>query len=396
MKLTVRQREDVTLSFGKPEDRGAVMETFYPWTLTVGEWKKQGLPDEFANVFDFVNDGTSGEVKPEDVYLNCSMADGVSKFESYFGFDRVMRVFLNPPFDNFQIKTLKETNDYKIIRCKDGWIRKYIKNSDIVHEIKPVVENEDDWELLKNRAIEHLKIYYTDENINKKYGKYSTGHINGEYSVRLAIPGFFWTPRDLFGIEQHMMSFYDKPELLHEINKFLLDFYLDKLDKILDVLPADVVYIMEDLSGKNGPMLSPNHFDKFVGSYYKKLVPFLKSKGVKHIFVDTDGDFNVLIPNMLDSGIEGFLPMDVNAGMDIVKVREKFPSIKLIGGFNKLVIEKGEKAIDEEIKRILPVIRQGGYIPGSDHQVPPTASIKSYIYYIKMLKIAMEQCGADL
>ena len=153
---------------------------------------------------------------------------------------------------------------------------------------------------------------------------------------------------------------------------------------------------MEDLSGKNGPMISGAMFDEFVGSYYRKLIPMLKARGVGNVFVDTDGDFMMMIPNFMDAGVDGFLPMDVNAGMDIVKVRENFPTLKFIGGYNKLRIADGKEAIDEEFNRILPVVRQGGYIVGADHQVPPSASLENYRYYIERLKDVMAQCGADL
>ena len=115
---------------------------------------------------------------------------------------------------------------------------------------------------------------------------------------------------------------------------------------------------------KNGPMISPELFDEFIGSYYKRLIPVLKSKGVKHMFVDTDGDFKKLIPNFIESGVEGFLPMDVNAGMDVPTVRKEFPNLKFIGGFNKICIAEGKDAIDREFERIITVVRQGGYIPG--------------------------------
>jgi len=88
--------------------------------------------------------------------------------------------------------------------------------------------------------------------------------------------------------------------------------------------------------------------------------------------------------------------MDVNAGMDIVKVREKYPKLKFIGAYNKLEIEKGKDAIDKEFNRILPVIRQGGYVPGADHQVTPSTSFENYKYYITRLKEVMLQAGADL
>ena len=40
----------------------------------------------------------------------------------------------------------------------------------------------------------------------------------------------------------------------------------------------------EDLSGCNGPMISPDTFEEFVADYYRQLFPFLKEKGVKNIF----------------------------------------------------------------------------------------------------------------
>lgn len=148
------------------------------------------------------------------------------------------------------------------------------------------------------------------------------------------------------------------------------------------------------MSGCNGPMISPDTFEEFVADYYRQLFPFLKEKGVKNIFVDTDGDFNRLIPQFIAAGVDGFLPMDVNAGMDIVKVRELYPRLKFIGGFNKLVIEQGKDAIDREFERILPVIRSGGYVPGCDHQATPDSTLEDYKYYIRRLKEVMEESGA--
>ena len=56
----------------------------------------------------------------------------------------------------------------------------------------------------------------------------------------------------------------------------------------------------------------------------------MRSKGVRHVIVDTDGDFRRLIPNFRKVGVDGFLPIDVNAGVDIVAVREKHPDVSFI------------------------------------------------------------------
>jgi len=38
-----------------------------------------------------------------------------------------------------------------------------------------------------------------------------------------------------------------------------------------------------------------------------------------------------------------------------------------------------------EFERILPVMKQGGYIPSVDHQTPPEVSLKNYEIYLRLL-----------
>ncbi len=367
--MTNRERECRTLSFEQMQGRGAVEETFYPWVLTTERFIQEGMPGEIARgAVDITNDRKKGQENPAEKYLAVSWGEGVMEYEHYLGFDPVRRVHFVLPF-----------------RRLEGQ-----------EEGKPIIRDQEEWEGLKAFAREELKIYFTDEAIQNAYGPLQEGHDRGDYSIRLNIEGFFWVPRELLGIEEHLYAFYDEPELLHDICAFMLEIYQDRLIRVIDVIKPDVVYIMEDLSGKNGPMISPAAFDEFVGKYYRQLIPLLKDHGAGHIFVDTDGDFNQIIPNFMAAGVEGFLPMDVNAGMDIVKVRQEFPDLKFIGGFNKLCIAQGREAIDQEFSRILPVIRGGGYIPGADHQVAPSTSLENYRYYIQKLGEVMEQAGADL
>ncbi|MBS6765977.1 MAG: uroporphyrinogen decarboxylase family protein [Clostridium sp.] len=395
--MTNREREQATLNFQKPEGRGTVAETFYPWVLTTNRFKEEGMPAEIADgAKDITNNIVGNKANQTEKYLAAEWGKGVMEYEQYLGFDPVRRIHFVLPFRRFEEKIIEETPEH-IIK-QDIYGRQVLKNSgsDLELDYKPVIETIEDWENLKLHAEKELEAYFSDEQIEAAYGHLAEGHNRGDYSIRLNIEGFFWVPRELLGIEAHMYAFYDEPELLHAINDYILEIYRTKLLKVIDLVQPDVIYFMEDLSGKNGPMVSPDCFEEFVADYYRALIPLFKKHGVGNVFVDTDGDFARLIPNFMDAGVDGFLPMDVNAGMDIVEVRKQFPKLKFIGSFNKLEIAKGPEAIDKEFDRILPVIRGGGYIPGSDHQVAPSTSLENYQYYIKKLKKIMEQAGADL
>lgn len=395
--MTNRERERMTLDFQKP-DRGAVEETFYPWVLTTQRYKEEGVPAEIADgAKDITNDivGKHENDNPEK-YLPVSWGEGVMEYEKYLGFDPVRRIHFVLPFRRFEEKVIEETPEHIIKQDVFGRqnIRKLPNGIEIPY--KPIIETDDDWKRLKEHGDRELEKSFTEEAIRAAYSPLKEAHDRGDFPIRMNIEGFFWVPRELMGDEEQLFAFYENPELLHDICDYVLEVYTTKLMTAIETIQPDVVYIMEDLSGKNGPMISSAMFDEFVGAYYKKLIPMLKERGVGNVFVDTDGDFMMMIPNFMEAGVDGFLPMDVNAGMDIVKVRENFPTLKFIGGYNKLCIADGKEAIDREFKRILPVVRKGGYIVGADHQVPPSASLENYRYYIERLKDVMAQCGADL
>lgn len=394
--LTNRERENRTLGFKKAEGRGSVEETFYPWVLTTTRFKEEGFPAEIADgAKDITNDLSGNASAQAELYLPVSWGEGVMEYERWLGFDPVRRIHFVLPFRRFEEKILEDTPEHTLMQ--DIYGRQMLKNklTGMELEQRHVIESPEDWERLRERAKGELERNFSDEAIDRAYGHLKEGHDRGDYSIRLNIEGFFWVPREMLGIEPHLYAFYDYPELIHDINSYILEIYSTKLMRVIELLQPDVVYIMEDLSGKNGPMISADTFNEFIGAYYKKLVPLLKEKGVGSVFVDTDGDFTSVIPDFIESGIEGFLPMDVNAGMDIVKVRKDFPKLKFIGGYNKLCIAEGKEAIDREFERILSVIRSGGYIPGGDHQIAPSTSLEDYKYYIKRLGEVMEQSGAD-
>jgi uroporphyrinogen-III decarboxylase len=257
------------------------------------------------------------------------------------------------------------------------------------------VTDQESWEAHKAHTLSQLALHCTPENMERTYGKYREGCAKGEYAMRLRLQGFFWCPRDLMGVEQHLISYYDQPELLKQITRFQLDVYKEHLNGILKIIKPSTLFFEEDFSGKTGPMISVDCFNEFVTPYYREIIPFLKERGVGEIFLDTDGDFTLMIPHMLACGLDGVLPVDVNAGVDIVKVRAEYPELKFWGGFNKLCIIEGPEAIDAEFKRLEPVIRQGGCMICTDHQVSPHTPLAHYRYYLTRLREEMARLRGE-
>lgn len=92
-----------------------------------------------------------------------------------------------------------------------------------------------------------------------------------------------------------------------------------------------------------------------------------------------------MVPWLLREGIRGVLPLERQAGVDGMKLRQAFPRVCLVGHFDKMVMDKGEAAMRAEFERLLPLMRSGGFIPSVDHQTPPHITIDQYRLFRRLL-----------
>jgi hypothetical protein len=224
----------------------------------------------------------------------------------------------------------------------------------------------------------------------QELARWAERQAQGDTVIWMTVDGFFWYPRTLLGIEPHLYAFYDQPELLHQVNHDLADYLLWVIDQVCEVCTPNFMTFAEDMSYNHGPMLSEGCFDTFLAPYYDRVIPRLKERGILP-FVDSDGDVTRMIPWLQRVGIEGILPLERAAGVDVVRLREAFPDFKIIGAFDKRVMHRGEAAIRQEFDRLRPVMRQGGFIPSVDHQTPPRVTLDQYRQYVAILEEICEE-----
>ncbi len=204
--------------------------------------------------------------------------------------------------------------------------------------------------------------------------------------------GFYSMLRTWIGTERLSYLFYDDPSLVKECLEFLCDYILRLYARAVRDIRFDYIIIHEDLAGKGGPLIGPNIFAEFFLQHYRRYIQFLKASGIQVALVDTDGDFEVLIPMFLEAGVDGFNPMEVAAGMDPVAMRRKYgKSFCMVGGVDKREIAKGRPAIDAQMARLAPLIHEGGYIPWIDHTVPPDTSLADFQYYLEQKRKVLAQ-----
>ncbi|MGC8832162.1 MAG: uroporphyrinogen decarboxylase family protein, partial [Thermoproteota archaeon] len=105
--------------------------------------------------------------------------------------------------------------------------------------------------------------------------------------------------------------------------------------------------------------------------------------GVEVNILDCDGKIDELVPGWLKAGINCMFPIEAKYTSP-VRLREKYGNkILLMGGVNKLALIEGPNSIDEEMRNLSQLVKEGGYIPMVDHRVPPDVSLSNYVYYLK-------------
>jgi hypothetical protein len=242
-----------------------------------------------------------------------------------------------------------------------------------------IVATADDYERLK------VHLYPPQDEAIEALRPWAEAQKRGDMVVWMTLSGYFWFPRTLLGIEPHLYAFYDQPELMHRINQDLADFQVDLLRKLAKVCRPTFMTFAEDMSYNHGPMLSKALFDAFLAPYYRQIVPLLEELDIIPI-VDSDGDVTAMVPWLESVGVRGFLPLERQAGVDGMTLRRAHPRLRMIGHYDKMVMNRGEAAIRAEFERLVPLMKTGGFLPSVDHQTPPGVSLAEYQIYLRMLK----------
>lgn len=323
--MTHRDRFHAVMRF-EPVDRLPCIEWAGWWNQTLDRWYAEGLPKRLVHPWDI---------------------------RGYFGLDDYRQLTFRP---------------------RDG------SCPAPAHHGAGLLTNEAEYEAL----LPHL--YPSPEAMDAAYlRECAQAQARGERVLWLTLEGFFWFPRTLLGIECHLYAFYEQPDLMHRMNADLLAHSKRVFDHVCRFFTPDFMTFAEDMSYNGGPMIGLPQFDEYLRPYYEDLIPHMRERGT-WVIVDTDGEISQAIPWYRSAGAHGFLPLERQAGCDLAAMRRAGPHTCFIGAFDKMVMNQGIEAVRDEFERLLPVMRQGGYIPSCDHQTPPGVSLEQYRQYAALQK----------
>jgi hypothetical protein len=347
---------------GEPVDRPPFYLFWEPWETTWHRWQREGMPETFRS-FDDVR----------------------QMFDSDPLVDSLVPVNLGP-CPSIPRTVLQEDEESVTFIDRWGIKRRDLKTGMSMSEfLEFPIKNHNDWVRFRDQFLNPDDPRRLEGNWREQCQDW----MQKELPIQIGSSpdtGVFGPFRWLLGDEEGLMAFHTMPELVHEIMDHLTTLYLSVFEKVVKEVRVDVIDLWEDMCYRNGPLFSPNTWEAFIGPNYRRIKAFADQHNIPILSVDTDGNPDLIVPEMMRSGVNLLYPMEVAAGCDVNAWQEKYPTLGMLGGVDKRALPLGPAAIDVELDRITPAIRHGRYIPELDHLVPDDVSWENYCYYVTSLR----------
>lgn len=183
----------------------------------------------------------------------------------------------------------------------------------------------------------------------------------------------------------------DDPGFVIELMTIQGKFTAKVAARVLEDIEVDAAIFSEPIAGNQGPLISPQMYEKFVLKSYEPLLDILRDNCVDIIIFRTYANARILIPSVLQWGFNCLWAHEVDAiAMDYRDLRSAYGhDLRLIGGIDLDALRYGKDSIQREIEqKVPPLLAQGGYVPMLDGRVREDVSFENYAYYRRLLEQA--------
>ena len=124
------------------------------------------------------------------------------------------------------------------------------------------------------------------------------------------------------GMENLMVDYYIEADNIRRLHAAMADQYARTIGEAKRRLDPDGFWTSDDLGHQSGPMMSPQIFHDLIYPYYCTVGEAVRAAGA-HFWLHSCGDNTLLLPDLVDAGVEVFHPVQKHT-MDERAVAEEF------------------------------------------------------------------------
>lgn len=324
-------------------DRVPVIDT--PWEATIERWRREGMP-------------------PDASYVD------------YFDLDRFVSLQLTDNSPRYPQQVLSETESEITYTSAWGVTMKQWKHAASTPEFLDfTITGPDAWRKAKERiAPSHDRVKWDLLRAN-----YKTWREQGAWIAPVVWFGFDVTHSWMVGTERLLLALAEDPEWIVDMWRTQLETELALLDLAWEAgYTFDSIFWYDDMGYKYNQFFSLRMYRNLLKPFHQKAIDWAHAHGIP-AHLHSCGDVRPFVPELVNMGLDALNPLEVKAGMDPILLKQQWgKDLVFHGGVNAVLWDQPE-AIQAEMERVIPVMKEhGGYIFSSDHSVPSTVSLEDF------------------
>ena len=287
---------------------------------------------------------------------------------------------------DFQPEVIAEDeNTYTVLDGNWATLRRYKHHDTTPEHIRYEIDTAEKWEtmakpLLTDESQLERRINFAGYRNQKRFAE-----ENGLFFVWSGVNVFECVHPLVGHVEMLAAMIYD-PDWVKDMMQTYADLTI-RAQKLLferEGLP-DGIWYYEDMGYKGAPFCSPAFYDEFLFPHHKATIDFAHSLGLP-VIMHSCGFVEPLLDGMVRAGIDCLEAMEVKAGMDLLRIYEKYGDrIALMGGIDvREIISNDRNRIDAELTKKIPVVMQNhGFVLHSDHSIPKDVTPDTFRYFLE-------------
>lgn len=194
---------------------------------------------------------------------------------------------------------------------------------------------------------------------------------------------FFHLVADFFGMENYFIKMYECPEVVHEVTKRIVDFYVEANDLFFKGLGnrADVMFFGNDFGTQLDLFVSPEQFREFILPSFKRLIAVGKKYNRK-IMLHSCGSIYRIIPDLIEAGVDMLHPIQAKAqGMSADELAKYSKDLIFVGGIDaqSFFVNATPEQIKEEVRRVRNILGPGIIISPSHEEILPNVPAQNIL-----------------
>lgn len=183
----------------------------------------------------------------------------------------------------------------------------------------------------------------------------------------------------LMGFNAFALSLIEDERLVADIFRRIAEIQFRALETIFEMPHVGAVWVVDDIAGNTGPLISPGALRDHVFPWYREMAHTCHEHNML-FFMHSDGDLTKVMEDIIDLGVDVLQPIDPTC-MDIVQVKEQYGDrISIVGNVSNELLQTGTSAeVEATVKTLIQNLAPGGgYCVGSGNSVPSWAAFENF------------------